>query len=83
MAKKSRPNILLMMADQLRADALGCYGNRFCQTPSIDAMAAGGVVFRNSFTPDPICVPARASITTGNYPFRATGVKDNGGVHSR
>jgi len=75
-----KPNILLIMADQLRADALGCYGNEVCQTPNIDALAAGGVLFENSFTPNPICVPARASITTGNYSHRATGIKNNAGL---
>ena len=78
MAKK-RPNILLILADQLRADALGCYGNRVCRTPNLDAMAAGGVVFENSFTPNPICVPARAILTTGNYSHVCTDNKANGG----
>jgi len=76
----SRPNILIFFADQLRADALGCYGNPVCQTPHLDALAASGVAFENAFTPNPICVPARASLTTGNYSHRATGVKDNGGL---
>ena len=76
----SRPaNILLVTGDHLRADALGCYGNDVCQTPNIDALADSGVVFENSFTTDPICVPARASITTGNYAHISTGYKGNGG----
>ena len=75
----TRPNVLLITADQLRRDALGCYGSAVCRTPNLDRLAAGGVLFENSFTPNPICVPGRASITTGNYPHRATGVKDNGG----
>ena len=74
-----RPNILLLCADQLRPDALGCYGNRICRTPSLDALAGAGVLFENAFTPNPICVPARASITTGNYPHVATGIKANSG----
>jgi len=75
-----RPNILFIMADQLRADALGCYGNKVCRTPNLDALAAGGVLFENSFTPNPICVPARASITTGNYSHVASRVKNNSGL---
>jgi arylsulfatase A-like enzyme len=75
----NRPNILILMADQLRADALGCYGNAVCQTPHLDGLARGGVLFENSLTPNPICVPARASLTTGNYSHRATGTKSNGG----
>ena len=74
-----RPNILLFCADQLRADALGCYGNAVCQTPNLDALAASGVLFKSAFTPNPICVPARATMITGNYPHRATGTKNNGG----
>ena len=75
-----RPNILLITADQLRADALGCYGNAVCSTPCLDRLAEEGVLFENAFTPNPICVPARASITTGNYSHRCTGVKSNGGL---
>ena len=74
-----RTNILLITADELRADALGCYGSEICRTPNLDNLARNGVVFDNAFTPNPICIPARASITTGNYPFIATGRKDNSG----
>ncbi len=74
-----KKNILLITADQLRADALGCYGNKVCQTPEIDRLASSGVLFENSYTPNPICVPARASISTGNYSHIATGTKDNCG----
>ena len=77
---RKRPNVLLIMADQLRADALGCYGNTVCQTPNLDALADAGVVFENSFTPNPICVPARATLITGNYPHVATGIKNNSGT---
>lgn len=60
-----RPNILFMMPDQLRADFLGCYGAEFAQTPHIDALAAGGTRFERCLSPNPICVPARASLLTG------------------
>lgn len=73
------PNVLLITADQLRYDALGCSGNTCIQTPNIDALAASGVNFTNCYSIDPVCVPARASITTGNYPHHCTGVKMNGG----
>jgi arylsulfatase A-like enzyme len=72
-------HILLFCADHMRHDALACSGNRFVKTPNLDRLAAGGVNFANSFTPNPICVPARASMTTGNYSHRATGTKDNSG----
>lgn len=74
-----RPNFLLVCADHLRNDALGCNGNPFVHTPNIDRLAARGVTFRNSFSPNPVCVPARVSVTTGNYSHHATGVTVNSG----
>jgi len=73
------PNILLVTADQFRWDCLGCIGNQVIKTPHLDAIADRGIVFSNAFTPDPICVPARATIMTGNYPQICTGQKTNGG----
>ena len=76
-----KPNILLITADELRADALGCYGNKICRTPHLDALAENSLLFENSLTPNPICVPARASITTGNYShIAAMGHKNNHGL---
>ena len=72
-------NILLITADQMRWDCLGCTGNPVIQTPHLDELARSGVRFQNAFSPDPICVPARASIMTGNYPHICTGIKDNHG----
>ncbi|MFC1454089.1 sulfatase [Verrucomicrobiota bacterium] len=77
MAKK--PNILMIMADQLRWDCLGCMGNPVIKTPNLDAIASRGMLFRNGFSTDPICVPARATIMTGNYPQVCTGTKNNRG----
>lgn len=75
-----KPNILLLTADQMRHDALGCNGNRIISTPALDSLASEGVSFQNSYTPDPICVPARASLTTGCYPHKCTGTKNNSGA---
>lgn len=74
-----RPNILLVMADQLRWDCLGCMDNPVIKTSNIDALASRGVRFRNGFSPNPICVPARAAVMTGNYPHVGTGSKNNSG----
>lgn len=63
-----RPNLLLLLADQLRYDALGCNGARFCRTPAMDAVGAAGVRFANAYTPIALCTPARASLFTGRYP---------------
>ena len=55
------------MTDQLRRDALGCYGNEICQTLNLDRVAATGGCFDNAFTVSPVCSPARASLLTGLY----------------
>ena len=70
-----KPNILLLMTDQQRADALGCSGG-WLETPHLDGIAAGGVRFENCVTNAPVCIPARLSLATGLYPHN-TGVWDN------
>lgn len=60
-----KPNVLLLFADQLRFDTLGCAGNPIIQTPHLDALAREGVCFENALTPTPICVAARLSLITG------------------
>lgn len=70
-----RPNILFLMTDQHRWDALGCAGG-WVRTPAIDRLAAEGVRFANAYTTSPVCVPARASLATGRYPHN-TGVWRN------
>ncbi|MCM8759657.1 MAG: sulfatase-like hydrolase/transferase, partial [Candidatus Omnitrophica bacterium] len=52
------PNILLIFADQMRWDCLGCAGNPVIKTPNLDKLAHSGILFRNAFSPKPICVPA-------------------------
>lgn len=79
MEERKKPNILFIMCDQMRYDAVGCAGNPHVQTPHLDRLAASGVHFTNAYTPDPICVPARASLTTGCYPHKCTGRKTNSG----
>lgn len=64
----SRPNLLLFMADQLRADALGCFGNPFARTPTFDALAARGVRCRDAWSQHSVCAPSRVSVMTGWYP---------------
>jgi arylsulfatase len=70
-----KPNILLLMTDQQRADALGCSGG-WLETPHMDRIAAGGVRFENCITNSPVCIPARLSLATGLYPHN-TGVWTN------
>lgn len=64
----ARPNLLFLNLDQLSHMALSCHGNPHLQTPNIDRLAARSVDFSKSYTPDPICCPARASWATGHYP---------------
>ena len=66
-----RPNILVFMPDQLRADAVGAFGSPVARTPYIDALAARGVRFDNAWTQHPVCGPSRVSFMTGWYPHVA------------
>ena len=71
------PNILFIMTDQQSADAMSCrMGDRYLKTPAMDRLAARGTVFSRSYSPNPLCMPARNSIFTGRYPHE-TGITDN------
>ena len=70
-----RPNILFIMTDQQRWDAMGCSGG-WVRTPALDRIAAEGVRFEKCVTNSPVCIPARVSLATGLYPHN-TGVWDN------
>lgn len=72
-----QPNILWICTDQQRFDTLGCYGNRFVNTPNIDRLAEKGVLFEQTYCQNPVCSPSRASFLTGRYP-RTTRVRQNG-----
>lgn len=72
------PNILFLLPDQLRPDFLGCYGADFLRTPAIDSLAAHGRRFDAAISPSPICVPARASMLTGQH-AHSTGIMHNMG----
>ncbi|WP_260188926.1 sulfatase-like hydrolase/transferase [Actinophytocola gossypii] len=63
-------NLLFLMTDQHRVDTLGCYGNPHVATPNLDRLAATGTRFDRFYTPTAICTPARASLLTGQAPFR-------------
>lgn len=61
-------NVLWIMTDQHRADALGCMGNAAIKTPNLDRLAASGVLFGNAFCQSPVCMASRGSMFTGRYP---------------
>jgi arylsulfatase A-like enzyme len=63
-----KPNVILLMTDQQRADALGCMGNRIIRTPNLDRLAAGGVLFEQAYVQCPVCMASRGAIHTGRYP---------------
>ena len=64
---RKRPNVLFIMADQMRWDVLSCAGHPICRTPVLDALAARGVRFANFYTAAPTCTPARYSIFSGRH----------------
>ncbi|CAG7644196.1 arylsulfatase [Paenibacillus allorhizosphaerae] len=72
-----RPNIVLIMTDQHRSDALGCYGNPIIETPNLDWLAQEGTVFTSAYSCTPSCVPARTTLISGMDPWH-TGVLGTG-----
>lgn len=62
------PNLVFLVADQLRADALGASGNPVARTPNLDALAAAGTAFTEAYVQHPVCAPSRISVLTGWYP---------------
>ncbi|MBI4893556.1 MAG: sulfatase-like hydrolase/transferase [Acidobacteria bacterium] len=70
-----RPNVVLVVADDLAAWMLGCYGNQEIRTPNIDRLAAAGTRFTNSFVCTPICSASRATLFTGRTPMQH-GIQD-------
>jgi choline-sulfatase len=62
-----RPNILILMTDQQRADCLSCAGHPQIRTPNMDRLAAEGTRFSHACTVSPLCMPARASFLSGTY----------------
>jgi arylsulfatase A-like enzyme len=71
-----RPNIVIIMTDQQRADASGREGFPLDTTPTLDALARQGTWFNRAYTTSPVCAPARVSLLTGRYPS-ATRVRTN------
>src|SRR4051794_41672109 len=69
-AEPARPNIVLVVIDDLGWADLGCYGSTFYRTPNLDRLAAGGLRFTDGYAACPVCSPTRAGLMTGEYPAR-------------
>ena len=72
-----KPNIILIMADDLGYGELGCYGQRFIQTPNIDRLAAEGMRFTQFYCGAPVCAPSRCVLMTGKHTGHAY-IRNNG-----
>jgi arylsulfatase A len=65
-----RPNVLLIVADDMGYGDLGCFNDGVVRTPNLDRLTSEGVCFRQHYSASPICAPARAALLTGRYPHR-------------
>jgi arylsulfatase A-like enzyme len=74
-AQTKKPNVIIILADDLGWADLMCYGSTFYETPNLDKLATNGVKFNYAYAPSPVCSPTRASLLTGKNPVR-TGVTD-------
>ena len=76
-ASNKRPNIIFILTDDQRYDAIGCLGNPpWLKTPNMDRLVKEGLLFRNSFCTNSLCAPSRSSFLTGKYCHK-TGVINN------
>ncbi len=66
--RAGRPNLLILMPDQMRSDCMGCAGHPVIRTPNLDRLAAEGARFTQACTSSPLCMPARACFMSGRYP---------------
>ncbi len=65
-----RPNIVVILADDLGAHDLACYGADLHETPNVDSLAREGLRFTRAYAPSPVCSPTRAALLTGQHPAR-------------
>ncbi len=66
-SENEKPNIILIMADDMGYGDLGCYGQQMIQTPNIDAMAKGGLRFTTYYAGNTVCAPSREALLTGMH----------------
>src|SRR5512146_3284624 len=75
--RERKPNVIVILLDDMGSHDLGCQGATDVKTPNIDSLAAGGARFANWYSNAPMCAPARATLMTGRYPLRC-GMPRNG-----
>src|SRR5215471_1874809 len=68
MAAKRKPNLILFLPDQQRADTLACYGGGKVHAPNLNKLASQSVIFERSYITHPVCTPSRSSLMTGTWP---------------
>ncbi len=76
LTQDKRPNVVMIVVDDMRFDEYGAGGHQYLDTPNIDSLAESGATFTNAYHVTPLCSPNRASLLTGQYPSRH-GVSDN------
>ncbi len=77
---KNRPNILLILTDQQTVSAASCYGNKYLSTPAIDKLADSGIRFTRNYVTQPLCLPFRSSLQTGQYPHEINAINNGGKI---
>ena len=75
--KNQQPNVIVVLTDQLRPHALGSYGNKIVRTPNIDKFASEGYQFNLGITNNPVCVPARSTLLSGQHARTSVGSRKN------
>lgn len=75
-SKDNPPNIVFVICDQMRGDAIGAMGNRNARTPVMDRLSKEGIMMRNNFSNNPVSLPSRMSMFSGRYP-QQTGIVNN------
>lgn len=73
--RKTKPNVILVTIDTVRADHVGCYGAKGAETPTLDSLGRDGIVFERAISQVPLTWPSHTVILTGTYPFQ-NGVQD-------
>jgi arylsulfatase A-like enzyme len=68
MAAQRKPNLILFLPDQQRADTIACYGGKKVHAPNLNKLAAESVVFERAYVTHPVCTPSRSSLMTGTWP---------------